>query len=171
MGWRRHTSLATLLALVALLLALNACGGGDDEAAAPAPPRVDSEQAYRDAISSRCLDARLDREIVPNPGGSGSEDLAAYLEGNLRAARRSARALEAIEPPPALAARHRRGRQIGREAIKLVESAQRAAKRGAQPDAVLRDLEPALNRRITAGNRIAEQLGTPQCRQAPVDLT
>ena len=127
-------------------------------------------QAYREEVGRECLDARLDREIAPNPGGSDAEDLAAYLEGSLAVARRSESRLERIVPPPAVAAQHRRGRRVGREAISLVARAARDARAGEAPEKVLRRLEPALNRRIVAGNEIADALGTPQCFQEPLNL-
>jgi hypothetical protein len=157
-------------AIVVAAVSLLAPGCGGSGATQRPAPRPDPEQAYREAVGLRCIDARLDRETLPTPGGSGSADLAAYLEGSLKAARRSQRALEAITPPPALAARHRRGRRLGREGIALVAAAARAARRGEAPDRVLKRLEPPLNRRIREGNRIAAALGTPQCRQEPLNL-
>ncbi len=156
----------TILALGGAV-ALGGCGG---PAPAPAKQRLDPEQVYRDTVNTQCIDARLDREIVPDPGGSGAADLAAYLRATLEAARRSQRRLEAIEPPPALAAQHRRGRRLGREGIALVAAAARSADRGEAPEKVLRRLEPALNRRIAEGNAVARALRTPQCRQEPLDL-
>ena len=151
-----------------VLCALTGCGGSDP--GERSPPPADPAQAYREAVNRQCLDASLDRDVQPTPGGSGSADLAAYLAASLRDARRSQRALEAIAPPPAVAEQHREGRRLGREAIALIERAQRSARGGEAPDRVLRRLEPPLNRRIEAGNRIAQEIGTPQCRQEPLDL-
>jgi hypothetical protein len=156
-------------AILALSTAI-AAGGCGGSGAAPVQQRPDAEQAYRDAVNTQCIDARLDRELVPDPGGSGSADLAAYLRATLKAAQRSQRRLEAIEPPPSLAAKHQRGRRLGREGIALVAAAARSADRGVAPEKVLRGLQPALNKRIKAGNRIARALRTPQCRQEPLDL-
>jgi len=155
-----------ILALGAAV-AVGGCGGS---AAAPAKQRLGPEQSYRDAVNTQCIDARLDRELVPDPVGSGSADLAAYLRATLKAAQRSQGRLEAIEPPPSLAVQHQRGRRLGREGIALVAAAARSADRGVAPEKVLRGLQPALNKRIEAGNRIARALRTPQCRQEPLDL-
>jgi len=158
------------LAALATLVALVGGCGGSGAADAPVPRPPDPVQAYREAVGRECLDARLDRELLPNPRGSGARDLAAYLEGNLSVARRSERRLEQIVPPPAVAAQHRRGRRVGRAAIGLVDRAARDARSGKDAEKILRRLEPALNRRIVAGNEIADELRTPQCFQEPLDL-
>lgn len=168
MSFSSGKSRSVVLGALAAASTLAGCGGSGD--APVPPPRPDPVQAYREVVGRQCLDARLDREIVPSPGGSDAQNLAAYLEATLAAARRSERRLKRIAPPPAVAEQHRRGRRLGREAIGLVDRAARAARSGEAPNEVLRRLQPALNRRIEAGNRIAAQLGTEPCLQEPLDL-
>jgi len=152
----------------ALAILCVGCGGAQDRAPEPRP---DPAREYRAALGQQCVNARFDRGAVPPPAGSSARDLAAYLEGNLRVARASARAAEALKPPPALVADHLRARRLAREGIALVARAARRARGGADPDGVLRRLEPALDVRIEEGNAIALRIGLPQCRQSPLDLT
>jgi len=153
-----------------LAVALTGCGRDENRGAA-APPRPDPAAEYRAALGQQCVEARFDREAIDPPATGTAKALARYLGATLRVARTSERRAGRLRPPPALAVRHREARRLTREAIRLVSgAAAQARRRGAAPDRILRRLEPPLNARIEAGNRIAESIGLPQCAQGTLDL-
>jgi len=160
-----------IIALIALLAIASGCGVARGELSVEERATPDPAAAYRAALGRQCVTARFERSAVPPPAGPTARDLAAYLTANARVARRSARAAEALTPPPRLAADHLRARLLAREGTALVErAAARARRPGADPDRILDRLQPALNARIAEGNALAERIGLPQCRQAALDL-
>ena len=154
----RHGQRCAREALLVAAFALSSCGGGSAGDA-----RGLSEAGYLGAVKRGCVAAR---QIAERAVRANTVPVV-YL-------RRAAEAAESIQPefanvrPPArFAAAHREWLRLGAKQLALIRTALARLRGGAAPYAVAA-LEARNRRLLQRSNKIANELGLPECVSKPV---
>jgi hypothetical protein len=144
--------LAVLLACLAAVALLAACGGT-------------SKEDYRAEAKTICVDADRATERVRQPTRTTPAAIADYFTRLLEPAKRATGRFEALEPPDDLAEQHEQVVRANRASIREVEQLVVRLKRGGDARQVLAGAQDRIRTLTREADAAAKRLGVPECGQ------
>jgi hypothetical protein len=140
------------VALGALALAACAAGCGEDESPA---------DEYRDDANALCAEAKRDVDALSQPGTPAGVER--YLREALELSREYDDRFRALEPPEELRDQHDEAVRLSRRGELLLEGLADDLGAGDPPAEVFEGSLPQLLRYSRQSNRLARQMGLPDC--------
>ena len=144
----RRLAIASLVAL-----ALAGCGGDG---------RL-SEDEYRSAATTICLQSRQQQERIEQPTRATPEAIANYFRRQVEITERNVKRFDALKPPEAFEERHDRLVSLGREGIRQIDSLVKSFEGGDDPHEALVSAQKDLVRIGDEQRRVARDLGVREC--------
>jgi hypothetical protein len=140
------------VALGAIALAACAGGCGDDE-----PPA----DQYRDDANALCAEARRDADALSQP--RTPDEVEPYLREALALNREYDERFRDLDPPEELRDQHDEAVRLSGEGERLIEDIADDLAAGDPPAEVFEESLPKLLRYSRQSNRLARQMGLPDC--------
>lgn len=151
---RPRLLVARLVALLASLVVVAGCGGGEE--------RLTADE-YRSQARQVCQDADRATEAVEEPTRATSKAIVDYFKRLLRANERSTRRFESLKPPKELSDAHQDALKANRDGVAEVRRVIRELEGGGDPRKVLTAAQGRLERLSRSAADAATRLGVPEC--------
>ena len=151
-----------LLALVLLglpALAATGCGGGSSSGGTTVSALTAAQ--WREQADAICKDISTRQDALPEP--AGSSEVQAYLEKILPLGQEQVNRVRALVPPAELQSLQSQAIANLEEAISVVQKAIDRIKGGEDPEKVVSELTPEIERISAEGDRLASEAGLKEC--------
>ena len=151
-----------LLALVLLgLPALAATGRGGGSSSGGTTVSALTAAQWREQADAICKDISTRQDALPEP--AGSSEVQAYLEKILPLGQEQVNRVRALVPPAELQSLQSQAIANLEEAISVVQKAIDRIKGGEDPEKVVSELTPEIERISAEGDRLASEAGLKEC--------
>ena len=145
---RARVTLAPLLAL--LVLAIPACGGGDDQL---------SEADYKAEVKKFCTEQDKESEALGEPKSTESKELAKFFQKGTDLQEKYKDQFADLQPPDKF-------EDLNEQEVKLLQDVTDELEKGGDARQVIEKYQPQIDQLQKRGDELADQVGVAECKSS-----
>jgi hypothetical protein len=152
---RARVTLAPLLAL--LVLAIPACGGGDDQL---------SEADYKAEVKKFCTEQDKESEALGEPKSTESKELAKFFQKGTDLQEKYKDQFADLQPPDKFEDLHNEVEDLNEQEVKLLQDVTDELEKGGDARQVIEKYQPQIDQLQKRGDELADQVGVAECKSS-----